>query len=153
MLDVDIPGRGPLHLEHAVFDLNGTLSLDGTLLPGVLEAARAMGGVLHCLLLTSDTFGTGPSVAAALGFDFQRVADGDEKRRVIQSLGADSVVAVGNGQNDVGMFLDAALAIAVLGPEGTATKAVAAADIAVRDIRDAMGLILNPRRLAATLRA
>jgi P-type E1-E2 ATPase len=152
VLEVDIPGRSSLRLAHAVFDLNGTLALDGMLEPGVPEAARAVGQVLRCLLLTSDTFGTGPSVARELGFDFRRAADGAEKKRVVQSLGANAVVAVGNGQNDAAMFAKAALAIAVLGPEGTAVPALLAADLAVRNILDAIGLLLNPTRLAATLR-
>jgi hypothetical protein len=29
MINIDIPGRGPLELQHLVLDLNGTLSLDG----------------------------------------------------------------------------------------------------------------------------
>ena len=34
MIEIDIPVRGLLHLEHTVLDVNGTLALDGRLLPG-----------------------------------------------------------------------------------------------------------------------
>ncbi len=152
-MQIDIPGRAPLTLEHAVFDLNGTLSLDGGLLPGVQERARALSGQLSCLLLTADTFGTGEAVARALGFAFQRVADGAEKVAAVRSRGIQHTVAVGNGQNDVGMLRESALGIVVLGPEGTAVSALQAATIAVPNICVALDLLLHPARLIATLRA
>lgn len=151
-MQIDIPGRATLKLDHAVFDLNGTLSLDGGLLPGVRQRARALSEQLSCLLLTADTFGTGESVARDLGFDFHRVADGPEKVSVVRALGSSGTVAVGNGQNDAGMLHEAALGIAVLGPEGTAASALQAATIVVPDIRVAFDLLLHPTRLIATLR-
>lgn len=151
-MQMEIPGRAPLTLEHAVFDLNGTLSLDGGLLPGVRKRAQALSGRLSCLLLTADTFGTGEAVARELGFDFHRVADGAEKVAVVRSLGTQSTVAVGNGQNDAGMLGEAALGIVVLGPEGTAVSALKAAGVVVSDIRVAFDLLLHPTRLVATLR-
>ena len=38
----DIPGSPPLRIRHLVLDLNGTLALDGRLLPGVAEALDAV---------------------------------------------------------------------------------------------------------------
>ena len=38
MIDIDIPGFGEIHLSDLVCDYNGTLALDGALLPGVAEA-------------------------------------------------------------------------------------------------------------------
>ena len=152
VLELDIPHRGALRLEHAVFDLNGTLALDGALLPGVREAARAVAAVLPCLLLTADTFGTGAAMAHELGFAYQRVANGDEKQQVVRELSADAVVAVGNGQNDAAMFRAAALAIAVLGPEGAASAALQAAHLVAPSALYAMELLLSPSRLVATLR-
>ena len=151
-MQLDIPGRAALTLEHAVFDLNGTLSLDGALLPGVRQRARALSEQLSCLLLTADTFGTGEAVARALGFGFHRVDHGAEKVAVIRSLGSHGTVAVGNGLNDAGMLHEAALGIVVLGPEGVAASALQAAAIVVPDIRVAFDLLLNPTRLIATLR-
>jgi len=43
VIEIDIPGKGLLRLEHAVFDVNGTLALDGELLPGVAERLAALG--------------------------------------------------------------------------------------------------------------
>jgi soluble P-type ATPase len=35
MIALDIPGFGALRLEHLAVDFNGTLAIDGKLLPGV----------------------------------------------------------------------------------------------------------------------
>ena len=71
--------------------------------------------------------------------------------RLVERLGAERVVAVGNGANDAGMLQAAALGIAVLGPEGLAGEAWQAADV-VAGIHQALDLLLHPRRLVATLR-
>ena len=68
------------------------------------------------------------------------------------TLGQVSVVAIGNGNNDVGMLAAAGLGIAVLGPEGTASRALTAADLVAGDICSALELLLFPQRLFATLR-
>jgi soluble P-type ATPase len=61
-------------------------------------------------------------------------------------------VAIGNGENDVGMLISAAIGIAVLGEEGLASRAYQAADVISRSIGDALDLVLHPARLSATLR-
>lgn len=74
-----------------------------------------------------------------------------QKAELVGRLGAESVIAVGNGRNDVAM-LTAALGIAVLGAEGCAGAALRAADVVVPSISDALDCLLEPRRLVATLR-
>jgi phosphoserine phosphatase len=67
-------------------------------------------------------------------------------------MGAENVVAIGNGVNDSLMLKKAALGIVVIGGEGAAQKTIKEADIVVKDIHDALGLLLNRLRLIATLR-
>ncbi|WP_346347138.1 hypothetical protein [Burkholderia cenocepacia] len=50
------------------------------------------------------------------------------------------------------MLEQAALGIAVLGTEGLAADALEAADVVVRHAVDALGLMLFPTRLIASLR-
>jgi soluble P-type ATPase len=40
-----------------------------------------------------------------------------------------------------------------MGPEGTSTEALRAADVVVMSINDALDLLLHPERLKATLRS
>lgn len=155
MIELDVPGRGALALAHLVLDLNGTITLDGAVVPGVAEDLAALRDRLSITLLTADTRGTAAAVAGELGIDLQRLDAGDEaaqKAAFVERVGAANAVAIGNGANDAAMLAAAALGICVLGGEGAATSAWSAADVVAGDIRTALGLLLHPRRLLATLR-
>jgi soluble P-type ATPase len=71
---------------------------------------------------------------------------------VVRQLDGERVVAIGNGANDPDMLRESALDIAIVGPEGLAAGALAAADVVVVSISDALGLLGNTKRLIATLR-
>jgi P-type E1-E2 ATPase len=155
MLTVDIPGLGVLGLQYLVLDLNGTIALDGALLPGVATAVHDLGRELRVIVVTADTLGTASALAEELGAEVRIIERGREaeaKRDFVAELGAASVVAIGNGANDVLMLHDAAVGIAVVAGEGAAAVAVAAADVMTGDVSVALGLLQNPARLVATLR-
>lgn len=155
MLAIDIPGYGDLALEHLVLDMNGTIALDGELLPGVAEALKALDGILRPLIITADTRGAAAAVGERLGVEV-RVIGGDweagEKLAVVEELGVDGVVAIGNGANDHLMLKTCALGICVVGPEGASRSAVDAADVLTVSIQSALGLLTDSQRLRATLR-
>lgn len=156
MIEIDMPGVGSLKLTALVLDMNGTITLDGHLLDGVEERVHRLAEVLEIHIATADTFGTGTQVARKLGTYLHRLTpDGTEamqKAKLIRNLQAEQVVAIGNGCNDIAMLKEAAVGIAVIGPEGSAREALEAADIVAPSITWALDLLLNPRRLAATLR-
>lgn len=155
MLTIDIPGRGLLELEYLVLDLNGTVAHDGAVIAGVPEAVSELASVLDVVLLTADTHGTAGEVARSLGATLRVVERGreaDSKLDIVDELGAERVAAIGNGANDALMLRDAALGIAVVGGEGAARAAVDAAEVVVGDIEIALGLLVQPLRLIATLR-
>ncbi len=155
MIRLDIPGRGILELEHLVLDLNGTIALDGEVLEGVPQRLAALSENLTAHLVTADTRGQAALIAEQLGVGLVLVTPGDEaeqKMALVKRLGAERVVAMGNGANDAEMLQAAALGIAVLGPEGLAAEAWQAADVVMASIHDALDLLLHPRRLVATLR-
>ena len=154
---MDIPGTMRLRLAHAVVDVNGTLGLDGELLPGVIERNRDLAQILDVHLLTGNTFGRQDEVDRARGLTATRLSDepgqAEEKARYVRDLGAERAVAIGNGVNDALMLHAAALGIVVVGPEEAAGAALRAADVVAPDIRSAFDLLLRPRRLIATLRS
>jgi soluble P-type ATPase len=150
-LSLTLPG-GPRSFRHLVLDFTGTLSLDGTLLPGVEERLEALARSLEITILTADTFGTAREATQGLPVAFQIIRDGGEKARLVQTMGPQEVIAIGNGRNDVPMARLAGLSVAVMGPEGVASELVEASTITVRHILDALDLLLNPTRLKATLR-
>ncbi len=155
MIRIDVPGSGALNIEHFVTDFSGTLSEDGILLPGVRERLQALSGQLAIHVLTSDTFGKAKEELRGLNCTVH-VLEGEghtaQKEQYVLGLGAEKVVAAGNGNNDVLMLRAAALGIAVCLREGCSVKAVEASGILVRSPIDAIDLLLSPKRLIATLR-
>jgi len=63
------------------------------------------------------------------------------------------VACLGNGRNDIGMFQEADLSIAVLDGEGMCASLLPYADILSRSMVEALSLLLNPDRVRATLRS
>jgi len=155
MIDISIPGFGDLHLAHLVMDYNGTLAVDGQLLPGVRERLDMLSEKLALHVVTADTFGKVRSAfqnesltVSVLSKDSQDQA----KLTYIQKLGADSVVAMGNGRNDRLMLKEAALGIGLILGEGASSATLVAADAVYTSITEALDGLLYPLRLTATLR-
>ncbi len=152
MIRIDIPYRGVLELEHAVFDINGTLAIDGALVPDVTERLQQLAAQLSLHALTAGTHGNMQKIERALGLPLRMIGCGDEKQRYVEQLGPARVIAFGNGMNDVGMLRVAAVGVAISGREGLAVPVLQAADIVVHGPVEGLELLLYPRRLIATLR-
>jgi len=151
-LVIAVPGEPPVAVSHVLLDFNGTLAQDGDLLPGVAARLRRLGRLARITVATADTFGQARAALKGLPVEVEIVETGRDKLRLLRRLGPSQTVVIGNGRNDVPILQQAALGIVVLGPEGAAGEAVRAADILVRDIREALDLLLKPLRLAATYR-
>ena len=155
MIEIDIPGFGFVRLEHLVSDFTGTLSVDGALLPGVKVPLNKVAKVVKLHVLTADTFGTAQTACAGIDGALT-ILSGEvidiQKERYVRDLGAESVIAIGNGNNDRKMLAAARIGIAVMEGEGCSLNALLSADIAVRSINEGLGLLLDPRKLKATLR-
>lgn len=152
MIRIEIPQWGSMELAHAVFDVNGTLAVDGLPIPGVVERLKALAESLSLHALTAGTHGNLVELERVLGLPLQIIGSGEEKRRYVEQLGPQSVIAFGNGRNDVGMLRVAAIGVAILAGEGAATGALQAADVLALGPADALDLLLHPKRLVATLR-
>jgi P-type E1-E2 ATPase len=151
-IEIELPGEPAIVLTHLVLDFTGTLSFDGTLLPGVGKALKELSKQLKITILTADTFGTAKKALENSPVEVRIIKNGEEKANYVNSIGTSKVVAIGNGRNDVEMMRLAALAICVLGPEGCASELISASDILVTDIRCALDLLKHPLRIKATLR-
>ncbi|HBX70818.1 MAG TPA: ATPase P [Chloroflexi bacterium] len=155
MIELNVPGRGTLRLEHLVCDVNGTLAVDGILHEGLPRVINNLQDRLKVHLLTADTHGRQAIIDQQLGLQAQKVQPGreaEQKAEFVQQLGAAQVVAIGQGANDAAMLEAAALGIGILSSEGLARQALLAADIVVPDIFAALQLLEKPLRIVATLR-
>lgn len=162
MIEMDIPGRGVLRLEHLVFDVEGTLSIDGKFRDNLVRSLLNLKDRLTMHLITVDTYKKQDSIDRRLGVSAVRIQPGiseegardeiEQKTQLVKELGAQHVVAIGQGANDAGMLNEAALGICVLSPEGSAVETLLAADIVVPDISSALDILTKPLRIVTTLR-
>jgi soluble P-type ATPase len=155
MIGIAIPGFRDLQLAHLVLDYNGTLALDGMLLPGVAERLTLLSADLEIHVITADTFGLAATQLAALPVRvtiIRKQRQAEAKLDFVSQLGRDGVVAIGNGRNDRMMVAAAAVGIALVQKEGCSAETLAGADVVSFDILDALELLRNPKRLTATLR-
>ena len=155
MIELNIPGRGTIELEHLVCDVNGTLAVDGNLGEGLSRLLNSLGDRLTIHLLTADTHRRQGQIDQQLGMRATRLQAGNEaqqKAAYVENLGAAKVVAIGQGANDAAMLKRAAIGICILSSEGSAVEALLNADIFVPDIYTALELLEKPLRIVATLR-
>jgi len=155
VIELNIPGRGLLKLEHLVTDVNGTLAIDGQLIEGVQQKIEALKDKLTIHMLTADTHGKQASIDQQLNLTAVRIKPGNEagqKADYVRQLGAETVIALGQGANDAGMLKEAALGICVFSLEGTAGETLLAADLVTPDVNTALDLLDKPLRITASLR-
>jgi P-type E1-E2 ATPase len=155
MIEIDIPGRGLLQLEHLVTDVNGTLAIDGQLISGVAKQLGALRDRLTIHMLTADTHGRQAEIDQQLNLTAVRIQPGNEagqKAEYVRKLGSKSVVAIGQGANDANMLKEAALGICVISQEGIAVNALSSADLLAPDINAALEMLERPLRIVASLR-
>ena len=156
MIQIDIPGSGEkLAIEHLVLDFNGTLALDGRIKPGVADLLRELAANLQVHIVTAGTFGGVEQEVQDIPCRLKILHGADQtgqKARYVEELGAERTACIGNGRNDRAMLEKAGLGILVIQEEGAAIDSLLAADVACRDILEALQLLLHPLRLTATLR-
>jgi len=143
------------NIEHIVLDYNGTIAKDGVLKKEIHSLLEELTKNYTLHVITADTFGSVKEQIKAYDIKLHILKSQDhtgEKKDYIDSLGADTSLAIGNGNNDKKMLQTAQVGIAVLGDEGCATQALLASDIVCKSIQNALELPLHSKRLLATLR-
>ena len=155
MLEIYIPGHGELHLRALLTDYNGTLACDGIMIPELIPLIQALSADLEVHVVTADTFGLAAKNLSILPVKLTILPPDRQdqgKADYLRQLGAQSTVCLGNGRNDMLMLRDATLGICLIEAEGACVQTLQAADIVCRSAKDALNLLLNPKRLIATLR-
>lgn len=154
-MDINIPGVGSFHLQNVIFDLNGTLAVDGKISEDIRQRIKKLSRQYRVVIASSDIHNNLETLAKELGVEAHILKSGEiapQKAELMRQMGADITIAVGNGSNDWQMLREAALGIVVIGKEGASTKALLNADVIVPGIEEAIDCILTPLRLIATLR-
>lgn len=152
---IDIPGYKTLTLSTLLLDYNGTIATDGIIPTPVKERLCKLAELFKIIVLTADTHGTARIQCNGLPLEIHTFPTGnaaDYKVKVLRQEGAETCICLGNGRNDIKMFQNAALSIAIMESEGLCSALLLESDICVASIEDGLDLLLNPKRLIADLR-
>jgi soluble P-type ATPase len=155
MLEINIPGDRILQLAYLVSDYNGTLACDGQLIEGLGALIQEVSRFLEIHIVTADTFGVAEKNLQGLPVRLTVLSLGDQaeqKAQYVRELGAGRTVTLGNGRNDRLMLKEAGLGICVMESEGVSASSLLVSDVACRSAHEALQVLLNPKRLTATLR-
>lgn len=104
MFELDIPGFGPVKLEHLVSDFTGTLSVDGKLLPRVRERLNRAAAHVRIHILTADTFDKARSELEGVHCEVYILAGENldvQKEKYVRRLGA-ALSRSGTGRTTAG---------------------------------------------------
>ena len=155
MIRLNIPGNADAAIKNVVFDMNGTLAEDGVIKNSVKQLLIELSKNADIYIITSDTFGSAADSVKDLNVKLY-IIDGEnsaeKKKDIVYKLGYSETVVIGNGYNDYAMFKQGFIGIGIMGLEGLSLKAALHCDIIIGNIEDAINLLLNPKRLIATLR-
>ncbi len=160
-IQVPIPGFGDLRLTTIVTDYTGTHACGGKLVPGAKERLKQLADLLDIYVLTSDTFGTVKGELEGVPHKLVLLegrAHDRQKYNFVRALSSlKAIAAFGNGNNDREMLRKVrkggGVAVAVDNGEGCAVDSVTAANIFIHGSCNALDLLLEPKRLIASLRS
>ena len=156
MVSIDIPGKGKMNIENLVLDFNGTIAYDGNIKNGIREKIQRVHEMgINIYILTADTYHQAAEQCKDMPVTLE-IFDVDNaalsKREIVNNIDSKLTMTIGNGNNDVEMFEESILSVAVIGDEGCAVKAIFAAYIITNNSGVGIDLLLNPHRIKATLR-
>ena len=155
MISLDIPGLKYLKIENLVLDVNGTLAIDGNLIPGVKERLNQLSNMMNVFMLTADTHGMQDYIDKELNLKSVRITrenEAQQKEAFLIKCGPESTIAVGNGANDELMIRKAAIGIVLIQEEGACFSTLSSGMIVFRNIVHALDALVYPKRMIATLR-
>jgi soluble P-type ATPase len=149
----DISGVGIIEINTIVLDLNGTLSVMGKIVEGVVERIAVLKKLgINVILFTGDQRGNAADFCKELGIEFRKASNSAEKEKLFLELDSNTTAAIGNARIDIGKFKHAALSIATLQAEGIHAGILSYVDIIVPCINNALDLFIDADALKATMR-
>lgn len=149
----DIPGQNQLEIKTLILDLNGTLSVAGTVPEGVkerLDQLKSKG--FKVLFFTGNTRNDADELAASLGIEWKLAKNAEDKKNLALELEPETCASIGNGLIDLELMKAVKLRIVTLQAEGVHVQTMLNSDIVIPTINDALDLFIDEQRLIATLR-
>ena len=156
MITIAIPSLIPMSIHDLILDFNGTLAIDGKVIPGVRERIITLAADVNIHVVTGNSFGTAEEELKGLPCKVVLLAPDNqakEKLDYLQCLNTLSTISIGNGRNDKLLLKSSVISIVVVQAEGASVEAIKYAHVVCTSIISALDMIISPARLVATLRS
>jgi soluble P-type ATPase len=154
MITMERPGQEPLRIEYILIDFEGTLAVDRRVDPKAKDKMNLLSRRTKIYVLAQGQDQVAEEVLKKVTAEVVHLKEGESslgKLSLLNELGPQRTVAIGNGLDDVAMVENAGLGICVISREGTASEMLEKADLVVANILDALDFLLKPMRQQATL--
>lgn len=154
-MKIESPGYKTIEIKNLIFDFNGTLAVDGLVENEVKSKLNLLANEFNIYILTADTYGNAIEACKEINAEVKTFAKSDaskHKMKIVKELGACNCACIGNGRNDIAMFEESELSVAIIGSEGAYSKIIHSSDICVTSITNAIDLFSNKERIIAGLR-
>ena len=154
MITMERPGQEPLRIEYILIDFEGTLAVDRRVDPKAKDKMNLLSRRTKIYVLAQGQDQVAKEVLKKVTAEVVHLKEGESsqgKLNLLNELGPQRTVAIGNGLDDVAMVENAGLGICVISREGTASEMLEKADLVVANILDALDFLLKPMRQQATL--
>ena len=154
MIHIERPSQEPLRIEYILIDFEGTLAVDRRVHPKAKDKMNLLSRRTKIYVLAQGQDQVAEEVLKKVTVEVVHLMEGESsqgKLNLLNELGPQRTVAIGNGLDDVAMVENAGLGICVISREGTASEMLEKADLVVANILDALDFLLKPMRQQATL--
>jgi soluble P-type ATPase len=152
-LSYAVPGVGTINIDTLVVDSNGTLTVKGEMVPGVVERIHRLQMLgVNVVMISSDQRGKARALALSSGIAYYEADNSRQKEDVLLSLGSRNVAAIGNARIDIGLFVQSVVSVATLQAEGIHKDIIDHVDIIVPSINDALDFFLDEDTFIATMK-
>ncbi len=103
MIKIEAPGQKTREIDNIIFDLNGTLTVDGRIHAKTTDKINLLAKRVRIYVMTADTRGDSRDVLRKVKGEIVSIDETDTGRAkadFLNTIGAQRTVAVGNGYND-----------------------------------------------------
>ena len=144
-----------LNLKYLLLDYTGTLSEHGKLINCVKEKLLILSNNFEkIIVLTADTFGTAHKELKNFPVEVKILEHPTSKGKleVVNKLGPEYCVSIGNGNNDIDMLKTTKFSFAVINRDGCNAKLIKYADLIFKSTCDALDSLIDTRIIISLLR-
>ncbi|WP_372751244.1 hypothetical protein [Labilibaculum sp.] len=152
-LKYKVSGVGTIEIDTLVVDSNGTLTIKGELVSGVMERINRLQSLgVNVVMISSDQRGGARELAGSIGITYYEANNSRAKEDILLSLGSRNVAAIGNARIDIGLFVQSLVSVATLQSEGIHKDIIDHVDVIVPSVNDALDFFLDEDTFIATMK-